>query len=109
MFSRREREYLQRLADGLADRPDASGRPLSPGYRRKLLWSIRRKASRAISDWELYLSAVRREPRVLAPPPPEGGASIPLYTEPFVTLIRGMRSTLGLAARRGQKPRARER
>jgi hypothetical protein len=109
MFSRREREYLRLIADGLADRPDASGRRLSQGYRRKLHWAIRRKASRAISDWDLYLSAVQRDPRALVPSSVGGETAVPQFSEPFVTVLRGIRSALGRSTRRDRTPTARER
>jgi hypothetical protein len=100
MFSRSEREYLLMVAQGVAARPDPPGRVMSPGYRRKLQWAIRRKASRALSDWELYLAAVERDPRMLAPHTPQGQPPIPLYSDPFVTALRAVSSTLGRLSRK---------
>ncbi len=89
MFSRREREYLRRVCGAPGLDPVA----LSPGYRRKLHWSIRRKVSRALSDWELYLSAAEHEDRVLLPAPVDR-AAVPLYSDPIVTMGRRVRNTL---------------
>ncbi|HYA53979.1 MAG TPA: hypothetical protein VEG42_00050, partial [Thermoplasmata archaeon] len=67
MFSRKEREFLRAAAR--LDIASLDARLLAefpnPTYRRKLMWGIRRKASRSLSDWELYLEASQRDPRLL--------------------------------------------
>jgi len=106
MFSTREREYLRVVASGAAGR--ASSSELSPGYRRKLQWSIRQKASRALSDWELYVAALEHEPRVLAPHPADHAPAIPVYTDPFITAARAVSSALGrLMGKPRQRPKDR--
>lgn len=101
MFSRREREYLQRIV-GTSGAPSVlSGRWLSPGYRRKLQYTIRRKVVEATSDWELYLSAAQQDPRVRLMPSSEGSGPVPLYTDPFIRVVRGARAAL-------RRPRKRE-
>lgn len=104
MFSTREREYLRRVADGLDD--GAAGSDISAGYRRKLQWSIRRKASRALSDWELYVSALEHDPRVAAPYTAERGGAVPTYTDPFITAARVVSSSLRRLTRRNRRPPA---
>ena len=58
----------------------------NPVYRRKLMWGIRRKASRSMADWQLYWAAVERDERLL---PRETGIEgrSPLFADPLVTLI----------------------
>ena len=94
MFSRREREYLRWVADRMRSETRSGAPEVSPGYRRKLEWSIRRKASRAFSDWELYVSAAEHDPRVLAVQGPSGPGEVPLYADPFVVAMRAVASSL---------------
>lgn len=94
MFSRKEREYLQRVLEARPPSPSAAELGLAPGYRRKLKWSIRRKASRALTDWQLYASALEADPKGLALRRPPEQASVPLTTDPFVTASRAVASAL---------------
>lgn len=104
MFSPREREYLRLVATGRAD----TGNSLSPGYRRKLQWEIRRKATEAFSDWELYLLATELDPRLVSSYLVEGVPTVPLYTEPFVSAARAITTRLKGLARRSTRGRSRE-
>ncbi|MGA7923042.1 MAG: hypothetical protein WCA77_03610 [Thermoplasmata archaeon] len=88
MFSRREREFLRLLVEGP---PEATAALLArrfpnPAYRRRLLWGIRKKATAASEDWELYARAATREARVVRPRGPEREGRIPSYTEPLASL-----------------------
>ncbi len=101
MFSRRERDYLRALVQFPPGEPDLPTTPWTPGYRRKLQWSIRRKAYRAIADLELLVAAAEREPRTIAAQSPlRDATSVPVYTDPFVTAIRAVNSTLARLAHR---------
>ncbi len=96
MFSRVEREFLSILADGSAEEASvhlARAFP-NPVYRRKLLWAIRQKAGRSLSDWQLYAKAAAREPRLLPRPPDPAGNAVPLYEDSFVTLLSAVRRLL---------------
>lgn len=101
MFSRRERDFLVALVRGEGasevSRRDLVSEFPNPIYRRKMLWGIRRKATRAVADWELYLRAARVESKVV--PVSVGSDLPPLATEPLVTLGRRVRSLLRAAPR----------
>lgn len=104
MFSRRERDFLTAVVRCEAA-GDATQRALvdafpNPIYRRKLLWGIRRKATRAAADWALYVRAARVESKVLPGSAPS--ELPPLATEPLVTLGRSVSSFLKPA--RGSRP-----
>ena len=92
MFSRAERAFLERVAHG----PRASVRGAlesqfpNPVYRRKLMWGIRRKASRSMADWQLYWAAAERDERLLPRETSREGSS-PLFADPLVTLIEDFR------------------
>ncbi|HTT16108.1 MAG TPA: hypothetical protein VMH49_01950 [Thermoplasmata archaeon] len=87
MFSRREREFLHRLVR--PGDPDGTVEAFpNPVYRRKLLWSIRRKTARAVADWELLAAALRNDPRLGRVP--EGTDAVPLFREPFAALLRSL-------------------
>ena len=95
MFSPREREYLRLLAE-----PPVRGLELgtafpNPVYRRKLAWGIRHKVIEALPDWELYAAAAERSERVRVIVPPSEPATVPVYTDPFISVFRAVRSTLG--------------
>ncbi|MGI0129293.1 MAG: hypothetical protein ACREDE_03300 [Thermoplasmata archaeon] len=103
MFSRTERDFLTMIVRS-ADEGDAAQGALvtafpNPTYRRKLLWGIRRKATKAASDWELYARAARVELKVL--PGTLTSATPPLRADPLVTALRGVRSLL-TPTRRGR-------
>jgi hypothetical protein len=85
MFSRAERAFLESIASEgrAADRPPGPV-GISDGYRRKLIWGIRRKASRSYSDWALYTAAVRKEVRLL---PLEPVATPPVHVDPVATIF----------------------
>lgn len=91
MFSHKESEFLRIVART----PNASleealrVRFPNPVYRRKLMWGIRRKASRSLDDWQLYREAAERDSRLL----PRGGSGgpSPLFADPLVTLIDDVR------------------
>ena len=101
VFSRRERDYLHTLFQLPPGERDLPGAPWTPGYRRKLQWSIRRKAYRAMADLELLVAAAEREPRTIAAQSPSRDAtSVPVYTDPFVTAIRAVNSVLARLAHR---------
>lgn len=76
MFSRREREFLTAIVRGETAGDEAQQELLqafpNPIYRRKLLWGVRRKATRASADWNLYVRAARIESRVLPESSPSG-------------------------------------
>jgi hypothetical protein len=94
MFSRREREFLGAVVRGEASGDDTQRELLeafpNPIYRRKMLWGIRRKVTRATADWALYLRAARVESRVVPGTVPSGLP--PLAVEPLVTLGRRVKS-----------------
>ncbi|MCL4308942.1 MAG: hypothetical protein M1126_06270 [Candidatus Thermoplasmatota archaeon] len=96
MFSRREREFLTAIVR--SETADEGNRQEiveafpNPIYRRKLLWGVRQKATRASADWNLYLRAAQIEPRVL--PEPSPSELPPLKPEALVALGRALRSRL---------------
>ena len=101
MFSRAERAFLERVAHG----PRASVRGAlesqfpNPVYRRKLMWGIRRKASRSMADWQLYWAAAEQDERLL---PREGsGEPSPLFADPLVTLVEEFHRVWARGRRRG--------
>lgn len=106
MFSRRERDYLRSLAS--TDSPGSAfgGNLPSPGYRRKLEWSIRRKAVRVAADVELLGAAVEREPRLVGLETGRVPNQLPLYREPFAVLVHSLDELLRRAPHR-QRNRAR--
>lgn len=76
----------------------------NPVYRRKLMWGIRRKASRSLADWQLYWAAAEQDERLLPRAmSPEG--SSPLFADPLVTLIEDFRRVW--ARRRERDPSSR--
>ncbi len=90
MFSRTEREFLELIAQaprGAGD-PVLEGRFPNPVYRRRLLWGIRRKASAAALDWELYARAAAQDDRVVAASDARPGSGIPLHSEPLAALFK---------------------
>jgi hypothetical protein len=91
VFSRRERDYLRSvLGPGEAAGAWGDGSPPSLGYRRKLRWSIRRKAERAAVDWELLAAAARKEKDLLSIAPPDRARAIPLYREPLAAAFESL-------------------
>jgi hypothetical protein len=107
MFSRKERYFLGLLArsagrDLEGHRQLAAAFP-NPAYRRKLLWGIRRKATTAAADWQLYTSAARVESKVI--PGARSSEPPPLAADPLLTLIRGVQSRLA-PPRRAVPPRS---
>ncbi|HTT72971.1 MAG TPA: hypothetical protein VMG99_02310 [Thermoplasmata archaeon] len=86
MFSRREREYLRRLAHPGVPAPTRDADLPSPVYRRKLRWSVRRKAGAALDDWELLAAASRVEPRLLSSAPESD--QVPVHAEPIAAAIQ---------------------
>ena len=106
MFSRTERTFLQRLVEG---RPESASSRLeqefpNPTYRRKLMWGIRQKASRSLADWQLYVEAARRDPRLLPHGSEAGSSSPPVFEDPIVVFFEGIRQRL--TARRPRPPSA---
>lgn len=119
MFSPKERDFLELIARCAVRGEEGQSALLAafpnPTYRRKLLWGIRRKASDAVSDLQLYVLAASVESKVL--PAPSPGQSVPLAADPLVTLIRALREILHpprprpnetTADRRKQEPDERE-
>ena len=101
VFSRRERDYLRTLVEVRPGDRDAPSTLWTPGYRRKLQWSIRRKAHSAIADLELLVAAAEREPRTItAQSASREAPPVPVYTDPFVTAIRAVTSSLARLAHR---------
>lgn len=94
MFSRSEREYLERLARGESPADEAAREEFSRGYRRKLRHMIRLKARQGVADWKLYAEALRHDPKLLVGPSAPSGTAVPVYTEPFVRWVRGARSLI---------------
>lgn len=88
MFSRTEREYLRVLAAPSGAESTVELRFPNPVYRRKLGWSIRRKVEDSLDDWELYASAAERDMRVRLRGSVPANGEIPLYTEPFASVVR---------------------
>ena len=92
MFSRKERDLLAILAEGHRQGRDPQSALVtafpSASYRRKLLWGIRRKASGAARDLELYLEAARKEGRVVSPARTSG--PYPVAADPLVSLLRAV-------------------
>lgn len=93
-----EREYLRLLADPRKGSVATEARFPNPVYRRKLQWSVRRKAARAFEDWNLLARAAQREPRLVTVAE-EPSESVPLYSEPIARLI----GRLGRALRHGPR------
>ncbi len=94
MFSRREREYLRLLVDHGEGTSALESLFPNPVYRRKLAWGIRRKVASSLADWELYAAAVRRAPHLWVRNAPLPGGEIPLVRDPFVSVLRAIRSAL---------------
>ena len=105
MLSRAEREFLGAMlaapVTGKLPRGHAPGPSPSPAYRRKLLWSIRRKLDRAARDWQLVRRAAEVESRVLPPargPVPRLGAlpmtgtsvRVPVAEDPLLRWLRAV-------------------
>ncbi len=106
MFSRKERDFLTLIVRSAEEGEPARKALLTqfpnPVYRRKLLWGIRRKATGAAADWELYARAARVEARVLPGSLPSG--PVPLAADPIVTVFRQVRSLLRPAPGRPRRP-----
>jgi len=88
MFSPREREYLAFLVRSSRERPAGPRGLFSPAYRRKLQWSIRRKASRAVADWELLAAAARAETKLIPRPAEPDRSEVPVHAEPIAAAVR---------------------
>ncbi len=93
MFSRKERDYLFTVVTatraGTAMEPSLAARFPNRTYRRKLLWSIRRKAIRAAADWQLYTEAAGTEKRILPGGIVSSDRLRPVYSDPiFVPAMR---------------------
>jgi hypothetical protein len=88
VFSRREREYLQLVVRPASGGLRAPGEDFSPEYQRKLQWSIRRKASRALSDWALFAAASRSETKLLPHSPATSNEGVLVHSEPFAAAIK---------------------
>ena len=105
MFSRKERHLLAILAEGHRKRQDPLAALVeafpNASYRRKLLWGIRRKASGAVQDLELYLEASREEPRVVSPA--RSPRQYPVTADPLVTLLRAVQGIRAPDPARGPK------
>ncbi len=95
MFSPRERDYLRLLADPPARDLELATSFPNPVYRRKLSWGIRRKVLEALPDWELYAAAAVRDERVRVVVPTADHETVPVYTDPLISVFRALRSTLG--------------
>ena len=106
MFSRKERDFLTLVIRSAEEGETAREALLAlfpnPTYRRKLLWGIRRKATGAAADWELYARAARVEAKVLPGSPPSG--PVPLAADPIVTVFRHVRSFLRPAPGSPRRP-----
>jgi hypothetical protein len=92
MFSRKERDFLHSVVrDGRESSTEVVAAFPNPIYRRKLAWGIRHKAARALADWELYAEAARVNPKVLPVAGSTDGPTPPLFADPFLTFLRGIR------------------
>ena len=106
MFSPAERSFLRTMIEGPVD-TGSSGLEAqfpNPAYRRKLMWGIRQKAGRSLSDWQLYLEAAQREPRILPRAGPSEPSSAPLFADPLVTLFQELRRKLARRRPRAEPP-----
>jgi hypothetical protein len=94
VFSRKEREFLKLLTEGSDNElsNELMAQFPNPGYRRRLLWTIRRKAAAAARDWALYSQAADRENRVLPAPDRSEEPPVPRYTEPLAALVERLSS-----------------
>jgi hypothetical protein len=103
MFSRAERQFLVALAEpgAPAGRLDAEFPSLA--YRRKLQWSIRKKVKSSLGDWELYARAAQLDSRLLPFDPRPGAVRPPEFSDPIVTVLRGLRSGVARLHRAGRK------
>jgi hypothetical protein len=95
VFSRKERDYLLTIVQASRRGADPERRLVArfpnPVYRRKLLWSIRAKAERALTDWNLYHEAAATEPRILPQRLDPPDVALPVYSDPlFVPAMRGL-------------------
>jgi hypothetical protein len=111
MFSRKEREYLltivQASRKGVDYEPRLVARFPNPVYRRKLEWSIRGKADRALADWNLYNEAVATEERILLRRSDPPNVALPVYSDPlFVPTMRGLERALARLRRSIKKDRS---
>ncbi len=96
MFSPAERSFLRTTIEssvGAFPSRLESQFP-NPAYRRKLMWGIRQKAERSFADWQLYMQAAQREPRILPRPSSRDATSAPLFADPLVTLFQDLRRRL---------------
>lgn len=95
MFSRTERQFLELLVGGAATGRSAeesvSRRFPRAGYRRKLLWSIRRKATDGLEEWTLYAKAAKVEPRLRPDRHPPTSAEHPVFEDSIAALVRRIR------------------
>ncbi|MEM0129767.1 MAG: hypothetical protein QXG65_06395 [Thermoplasmata archaeon] len=103
MFSRREREYLLWLSHREDAAGGSAGTRWNPGYQRKLLWGIRRKAAEGVADLELYVAAAERDARVI---PSAGSTARPevIYTDPILRAARSLRRALARLRRDATGP-----
>ncbi|MFZ0890876.1 MAG: hypothetical protein WB778_05165 [Thermoplasmata archaeon] len=111
MFSRKERDYLLTIVlatrRGVDPERRLAARFPRPVYRRKLLWSIREKAERALADWNLYNEAAATERRILPPRHDPPNVALPVYSDPlFVPAIRGLERGLARLRRPIKKERS---
>ena len=109
MFSRAERAFLERVAHGPREPTwnSVESRFPNPVYRRKLMWGIRQKASRSISDWQLYCEAAEQDARLL--PHAGGKGPSPVFADPLVTLLEDFRRMWTLRRRPPALPELRPR
>jgi hypothetical protein len=93
VFSQRERTFLQAIVDASTDQSSTKVEQEFPsaGYRRKLMWGIREKATRSMEDWRLYLAAVQRDSRLLPRGPASETEPSPVFADPLVTILRDLR------------------
>lgn len=96
MFSPAERSFLRSTIENSAGAFPSrlESQFPNPAYRRKLMWGIRQKAGRSFADWQLYLQAAQREPRILPRATSSDATSAPLFADPLVTLFQELRRRL---------------
>ena len=106
MFSKREREFLGLLADAAANRDRGWAALLAAfpraGYRRKLLWGLRRKVHAAAADWQLYSKAAPLRPT--SGPRGAPKAELPVFDDPLLSLFVRARRAAPRSARPVRAP-----
>jgi len=105
VFSRTEREFLRTVADAAGETVEArlEGAFPNPAYRRKLMWGIRQKARRSLSDWRLYAAAAGLDPRLLPRESDASSPAPPVFADSVVSMLEGLRKKLRGRTRRGRK------